>query len=323
MDKKKSQAAEVKLNTDSKSGLYEWCIEEKFEDEKSTNEYIPFDYSLNFVARNIIYRQSIANEHSPFNYKSGLDLLNSRLISKKGVEFYERIQAELEVDDDFIPISFFGSKQDIKNITLTIHKMSPSDKSKERCSVYAYKDSEQENSRTLLTYIEPAALAFDVFLREAVFKNLGNRIATESIGTMAFDVNNVPGFYSNWSPTGYPDLIKLLGIEDSLELEKNIKPGYKNKAQFKKILKLNTIAGRPTCEFILHFKNEINNSVKSDKFLADNIDEESFDSEETENKTLTMEDIKFLSVTHFKKLEVIQYLLIFISFILIVFLFFK
>ena len=304
MDEKKSQAAIVKFKTDHEKGLYDWCIEEKFEDEKSAKEYIPFEYTFHFAAKNLTHRHGISTEHAG------------------KVKFREFITADLETDgdDEDVKISMFGFKDNIEDISLSIYKIGESDKRKEYCTAGALNEFENEDSRTLGQYIEPASLFFTIFLNDTNFKNLVNKIDLESVSQMRFDVRRVSGFYCEWTPTIHPNSLKLLLTESELVFDKN------KKSKYKKFIR--PLLGRHDCNFSFNIFKVVKSPVKTDNLLADNIEEEDFDSEDfdsegSESKALTMEDIKFLSVTHFKKLEAIKYLLIFISFILIIFLFFK
>ena len=97
-----SQKVTIKFVGESGKSLYDWCLEETFEDEKKQkygNDFIPFLYSVNFDAHNLKYSFCLQN-----------DLFSSD--KNKKVVSREHISGDLVTayEDENIDIKMFGSK---------------------------------------------------------------------------------------------------------------------------------------------------------------------------------------------------------------------
>ena len=315
MDEEKKQEAIVKFKIEHKhQGLYDWCIQESFSDEKkdeSPNDYIPFLYTVDFLAKNLQYNFNISN--------------NSIFTDNKVVS-NEFISAKLAThgNDESLTISLFGSKNPIGGIDLRIKKIDTSDKKKkERCVVSAYGEQEIENSRTLREYTLPSNMTVTLSLTEKNFNQLADAISSKSINSMFLYLSKVDGFYSGWTPTIHANKIKLLISQDNLFSKKNEKSKYG-----KFIRTVNTGAEESNqyslvdkkitpCEFSLSFHEFISN--EDDEIIHSSLDnlEEDLESEDSKSNELTTQNIMLLIKTHLKSLTTITNLLILISILLV------
>ncbi len=113
MDEDKLEKVKIKFIDNLENNLYDWCIQETFNDGKkdeSTNDYIPFMYNVGFLAKNLQYSFNISND-SIFT--------DGKVVSN------EFISANLTThgNDESFNISLFGSKNPIGGIDLRIKKL--------------------------------------------------------------------------------------------------------------------------------------------------------------------------------------------------------
>lgn len=216
----------VKLSTEIEhSSLYTWCIREFDEHGKQVGlDQIPWSWSLRFGITNLSYNYSV--EHDDNRIPRLFDENDTSQDKQLSIEEHELIYAVLKPVDSsagsFFSTSFsmFGTNRTIESFSL---RVVPSEE--EYCSVYggvSYTSEIDFRDETVDDCIEiHIGVSLDKFNR---FRHL---IETKSVDEGYLRLGNVPGFYSEWSPSISASRIKVLArakdqkldIPDGCEIE--------------------------------------------------------------------------------------------------------
>ncbi|MDC0128299.1 hypothetical protein OAH98_00730 [Methylophilaceae bacterium] len=298
-----SQKATIKFVGESGKSLYDWCLEETFEDEKKQkfgNDFIPFLYSVGFNAHNLKYSFCLQNDRFSSDK-------NKKVVSR------ERISGDLVTafEDEHIDIKMFGSKNPVGEMTLGISKISSAGVKREQCKVRAFDELETEDSN-FREYVEPSSMHIDILLNDKNFNSLVAAIQSDSIDALHLGVRNVVGFYHNWTPTIHSGGIKILDKIEKVIFDKNVTVNQK---------KFIRAVGKETCEFDLSIHKT---TLKKQGNVLDKLNDDYSDEDDDEEKNaLSLSDIKILTKTHFKSLKTISNTLLAISIILVISFFLK
>lgn len=179
--------------------LYPWSIQE-FDDNGSavSGDYVPWHWTLYFRATDCKHQYSV----------------NRSKFSDDGVlKEAENLQFDLEsFGGEFdLPVSFsmFGTNRQIRELTLSVRKLTGSE-TDERCvlSGNVKWEHEEEFSRKVTVYDDE--LQFVIFLTEEKFERL-LRVANRSDDfNITFSAGMVDGLYAGWTPDIKTTRIKVL-----------------------------------------------------------------------------------------------------------------
>jgi hypothetical protein len=276
-------------------------LEETFENEEKQeyiNDFIPFEWSVNFVAENLKYNFGIEND--------GIGGDKNKIISKEG------ISGDLVTfgNDEHIKIKMFGSKKTIGRVSLWIGKISEGGGYKnEQCRVSAFDEYETEDSN-FIEYVEPAVMFVELFLNDANFNSLANLVKADLIDALHLSIREVFGFYHNWTPTIHSEGINILKDIDKVIFDKDVTASQK---------KLVRTIGKDTCEFNLSI-HKTTLKEKNSKY-AELDDDNDYEDDVSEKAELSAADMRILLKSHFKSLKTISNTLMVIAFILVLSLF--
>lgn len=295
-----SSKATIKFINKTDKSLYKWCLEETFENEEKKeylNDFIPFVWSVNFVAKNLKYNFGIEND------RIGGD--KNKIISKEG------ISGDLVTfgDDEHIKIKMFGSKKAIGSINLWISKISEGGYKNEQCRVSAFDEYETEDSN-FIEYVEPSVMHVEIYLNDMNFNSLANAVKSDSIDVLHLRISHVYGLYHNWTPTIHSEGINILKDIDNVIFDKDVTASQK---------KLVRTVGKDTCEFNLSIHKT---TLKEQNSKISELDDDNdYEDDASEKAELSAADIRYLVKSHFKNLNTISNTLMVIAFILVLSLF--
>jgi hypothetical protein len=197
---------QIQLKETPDNILYKWSLCEKnSEGLQVVSDVIPFFYNLKFTASNLNVRTTFSNYSSS---DVGGQKISEIIISgemKSGV-----IRANHTVSD-VVQYSLLGTNRKINSFDFNIQQ-TEFDTDTDQCSLYAQIEHEYEVSFRHTQV--PDRLLFEIRFSKNRFQELLKLIQTDEIDCMYFNVSGVEGFYSEWSPSIYPHVIKVLTSDD-------------------------------------------------------------------------------------------------------------
>lgn len=206
----------IQLNENTQhSSLYSWCLNEiDKKGDKIDNDWIPFVFSLYFTAKSLTVFREVTNGRDLDNSKKTQKIrdetrINGSLlsgVSKDGKNF-----------EDGVIYSMFGTDRKLESFDICIY-CNPEGNNTELCDSWGYLSFETED-KNFIKYVEPDIIGFQIFLNKNKFDDLVNLIESKRVDDVILRVNNVAGFYSNWSPTISTNHIKILTNSHKVKLK--------------------------------------------------------------------------------------------------------
>jgi hypothetical protein len=197
----------VSLETETElQSLYKWCLKEQKEDGTQVGpDLIPFKWSIFFHSTSFGIQRLISSDSS-FRL-SEEDQLEPLKFSRQDAIF-AKLETGAYEQDGWRPPSFsmIGTRRLTQDINLRIQRID--DVESETCRVWgtiAYESEfdfrdEREEDTILIT----------LYLADAKFDSLFDLISRNSVDRLSLRLNDVQGFYSEWSPSISTHFIKVL-----------------------------------------------------------------------------------------------------------------
>jgi hypothetical protein len=202
----------VSLETVTKyENLYNWCLKESKENgDQIGRDLIPFRWSTAFHSTSFGVQRSISSERS-FRFDEEQEL-ESLKFSKEDVIFAKLEYGYYEDDGWRTPsIAMVGSTREILDISLRIQCID--DVQRETCRVWgslAFESDTDFRSERI-----EDSLQITYYLEHKKFNSLFELISNNQVDRLTIRLSDVEGFYSDWSPSIFPDFIKVLArVED-------------------------------------------------------------------------------------------------------------
>ena len=156
----------------------EWSLNEGKDGEIEEHGYVPWSFSLNFEAKNLIYLFTSERELDEEIDEDEEDTFNTD---------EERISAQLEFDKRdslYLPISFFGAEdkteRDIKDFSLNIYKRQSKDKDLgEACYIWGVPEYETEID--FRQHHQDDCLGIELYMEEENFNELKSLVISKSL----------------------------------------------------------------------------------------------------------------------------------------------
>ena len=196
--------------------LYKWCLNENDKDnEKITNDLIPYRFSLYFICSSLkIVRQTYLR----IDRQDG----DSKKVRQK-IIVTGTIRSGFCRDDetltDEVSYSFFGTNRIIEKINFSI--VETNQEQDEFCTLVGIPCYTTELDHLVET--QPDFLGFDVYLKKERFEALVNHIESKVVDSCWMSASLVSGFYSEWKPSISTNFIKILtqshvvnGLQDDM-----------------------------------------------------------------------------------------------------------
>jgi hypothetical protein len=193
----------LSLDREFKS-LYDWSLQElDAKGNKVGRDQIPWDWSLDFTASELVLRDTLAIEpdYEPEAQKA----------QETSVREQQSISAKLHPGDggdyQLTSYSMFGTDRTISSFELYIDKLSDGEE-QEHCRAwgsvsYTYEDDLRNETTDDM-------VIFRLYVRPETFARYAAAIAASAVDEATFRVGRVPGFYSEWSPAISTSKIKVL-----------------------------------------------------------------------------------------------------------------
>ena len=199
-----------------------WCLIEV--DEKGNQvgfEMIPWHWTATFDISDLIYHEAVEIgdlfDLESKDDSSGVSRINQRITSKL-------LPTQHQTGDFFenaVTYSMFGTARILKHMVLRLERNIGEDEP-ERCKLYgslAYCSPDLvDGDRYEEDFVE-----FEVYLSPKNFDRIAKKIENGKLYNGIISVRNVPGFYSEWSPSIHTNHVKILGSQRVREL-KTIRP---------------------------------------------------------------------------------------------------
>ena len=185
----------------------EWSLNEGKDGEIEEHGYVPWSFSLNFEAKNLVYLFASERELDEEIDEGEEDTFNTD---------EERISAQLEFDKRdslYLPISFFGAEdktaRDIKDFSLSIYKRQSKDKDLgEACYIWGVPEYETEID--FRQHHQDDCLGIELYMEEEKFNELKSLVISKSLASLDLRLKRVRGIYAPWTPSITPDELKIL-----------------------------------------------------------------------------------------------------------------
>ena len=207
----------LRINTEPKSNLYRWAINEVTADGQPINrDQIPWGWTLMFSATScsLTNRFEIERRFSEGEYTPQIETDQViRMTLRPGVMRDGEIVHKVK-------FSMFGTNRPIRLFTLEVRPLDDSEKI-ESCNAWGSVSYTSEiDFRTCTT---DDCLEFYLNVRPEIFMQYVSLISQGAIDTVLFSAGPVEGFYSDWSPSISTNNVKVLvvGEEHKLDLPPN------------------------------------------------------------------------------------------------------
>lgn len=205
----------AKLDTQPEHpSLYRWSIQEfSAEGEKIGRDLIPWEWSLNFFAEELILSETVRA---------------SRFLTEKPDTTVRRmVVAKLKAGKgEFGPVRFsmIGTSRNVEDITVRIEALGSEDDT-ESCSmagVVAFTTEVNFRNRHF-----PDSLEIYLNIKPSSFSRLADLVARSHVSELHLRLAHVIGFYSDWSPSVVTDSIKVLTANEKHIVETGLEGDFK------------------------------------------------------------------------------------------------
>ena len=279
----------IQLNEDIQdTSLYSWCLNEYDEENnKIDRDWIPFFWSLYFTANSLKVIREVTNDIDENQNKKTQKIRKETRISGSLLSGSPTDGKNFE---DRVMYSMLGTNRTIKQFHICIYRNSE-DEGIELCGSWGYLSCETED-KNFIKYTEPDIVGFEIFLSKKKFDDLANLIESKKVDDVILRVDNVAGFYSNWSPTISPNYIKILTNDHK------VKTKDKSKVQFPTLGLVDApnlgLIGEFNLLFQTHYKSnlELNSNSQKTKDISQENEDEGIQNFKQEVKSINSENLK-------------------------------
>lgn len=219
--------------------LYKWSLSEVGEPPcRLRSDQIPWDWSLYFMLSDIELHAEV--DLDPYSVP---DSEKARVVSRDSIR--ANLRPGRRGTDDRITYSMFGTERRIEDFTLTV-RPTPEDV-EEHCRAWGLVSYTTEHDFRDVTMDD--CVGFELYLSPERFAHMADRMASRAVGGGVLRVQDVSGFYSDWSPSISTSHVKVLTDEAAHPLEipegcEIVPPRMQTVAEFD--LSLWSVAIRPT-----------------------------------------------------------------------------
>jgi hypothetical protein len=197
------KAVKYEVENEFKS-LYAWSlIETQEEEKKSLKKWIPFEWSVRFIASKLsIVRRILIDKNYDAEDEKAKSLTDSSIIIANLHSGFCNDGKNLE---DYVHYKMFGTDRKIESFTLKIHVAS---NGIEKCTAWATPSYDYEVD--FRNKVESDIVEFNLFLNKERWESIEKLVQMKVVDSFHVSFGNVSGFYSDWSPSISTNSIKVL-----------------------------------------------------------------------------------------------------------------
>jgi hypothetical protein len=196
--------------------LYPWSLVETEKDDKKTSKkWIPFCWSLRFIASRLtIVRKISIEKNYDVEDEKAKTLTDSSIIIANLHSGFCNDGKNLE---DYVNYRMFGTDRRIESFTLKIYVASDGI---EKCTAWATPSYDYEVD--FKNSVESDIVEFNLFLTKERWESIEKLVQINKVDTLHVSFGDVAGFYSVWSPSIRTNSIKVLSKYHAVEGDKEI-----------------------------------------------------------------------------------------------------
>lgn len=210
---------QVKLNTETSTNLYQWCIDEVTNKEAHcAKDQIPWRFSSYFHASSLRLSKTVESTQSfSKDGERSVALKDKSLILgtlKPGI--YRNDENHLS---DVTRYSMFGTDEYVELFYLSIQRLEDDSKD-EGC--YLWATPSYETDFDFKKDVVKDQISVDIYLKSQKFNEFVRMIEIGAVQDVRLILRHIDGFYTDWSPLTTTNLIKVLTEYHKLENENTL-----------------------------------------------------------------------------------------------------
>jgi hypothetical protein len=215
MEHNLEKAVKYDLEDEFKS-LYPWSlIEAEEETQKSPKKWIPFSWSVRFIASKLaIVRRISINRSYDVDDQKAKTLADSSMIIASLHSGFCNDGMNLE---DYVDYRMFGTDRRIESFTLKIYVATDG---VEKCTAWATPSYDYEVD--FRSNVETDIVEFNLYISKERWESVERLVKSKEVDSLNVSFGNVSGFYSDWSPSISTNSIKILTSFHSVEGDEKI-----------------------------------------------------------------------------------------------------